>query len=318
MKRFLTILSFCLPMQAILVGDFNGDGRPDAAMSRGTYWAIYLNQGNGRFEPAQKLERIGIAETGGGAVADMNRDGSPDLVLGSHDSYRVAVMLNDGHGRFTHAAGSPFIPKTGGKPHNHGLAVGDLNRDGHLDAISANMMDGDVTVWFGDGKGGLRAHGFAPIGPSVNEVALRDANGDGYLDIAATAARQSAPYAYLALGDGEGGFQPQLPPLNQNPEPPLGARLFLLGGNAPKLQGSSLPARHWGVALGDLDLDGRTDLALAAKDSVYVVYANGGNRSLPTDGDTWDVAIADVDGDGKAEILATIHDGASFVVLTPR
>jgi hypothetical protein len=94
----------------------------------------------------------------------------------------------------------PLSYTEGGKPQTRfsidygGIAVGDIDGDGHLDIVSASHGAGLVSL-FGDGKGGfeiVRA-GLPERDYSAQAVILLDANGDGKLDIVAS--RDSASNA---------------------------------------------------------------------------------------------------------------------------
>jgi hypothetical protein len=64
-------------------------------------------------------------------VADLNQDGSPDIVLAEHrGDKRLSLWLNDGSGGF-----SPFTVGTGKESHLGGRTV-DLDQDGDLDIVS--------------------------------------------------------------------------------------------------------------------------------------------------------------------------------------
>ena len=157
------VISEAQPISALVAGDWNGDGLPDLVVQTSAGYSVHLNRGKFRFEIVRHIDRIGIGEPGGLALADLNGDGHLDLVSGSHDSYRIAVLTGDGKGRFHPVAGSPFVPRKGGRPHNHSLAVADLNGDGHLDIASANIGDGDLTLMLGNGKGAFREAGNSPL-----------------------------------------------------------------------------------------------------------------------------------------------------------
>ena len=43
--------------------------------------------------------------------------------------------------------------REGNQPHTHGLAVADINGDSHLDIVTANNSDGDLSLLVGDGNG---------------------------------------------------------------------------------------------------------------------------------------------------------------------
>jgi hypothetical protein len=127
------------------VGDFNADGNPDIATSHDdiTLLTILLSDGRGNFSPApgspldlgQSAYKL--------ATADMDADKNADLVIsGAASGGGVSVLLGDGRGGFRHAPGSPFATGRGA----YNIAVGDLNRDGKTDVVTANSEGGNVTV----------------------------------------------------------------------------------------------------------------------------------------------------------------------------
>ena len=74
------------------------------------------------------------------------------LLLASHDSYDIMILPGDGKGNFTIAAGFSVTMKEGNNPHTHGLGIGDVNRDGYLDIVTANSSDNDIAVLLNDGS----------------------------------------------------------------------------------------------------------------------------------------------------------------------
>jgi hypothetical protein len=125
-------------------------------------------------------------------VADVNEDGIPDIVapptrLGDA---RLHVWIGDGKGRFTDW---PLHFTEGGKPLARvpidygGVAVGDIDGDGHADVVSASHGTGLVS-FFGDGKGGFEVvHTGLPARDFSSQAAvLIDADGDGKLDLLAS------------------------------------------------------------------------------------------------------------------------------------
>src|SRR5437588_868339 len=88
----------------------------------------------------------------------------------------VSVLLGDGSGGFT--AGTASI----GGGSGFSVALGDVNGDGKLDVVTANLFSSNVSVLLGDGLGGFTA---SIVGGSISpqSVALGDINGDGKLDI---------------------------------------------------------------------------------------------------------------------------------------
>ncbi len=125
-------------------------------------------------------------------IADMNGDGIPDIVAppARGGGTRPQVWIGDGHGKFTWW---PLTFTEGGKPLLYfgatygGMAVGDIDGDGHLDMVLASHGGGLVSL-FGDGKGRFEVvrKGLPDRDFSAQAVALVNAGGDGKLDIVAS------------------------------------------------------------------------------------------------------------------------------------
>lgn len=98
-------------------------------------------------------------------VADVNRDGHPDLVLGQDGSNMVTVFLNHGNGTFLSGGSGTFL--TGGVG-NAPVAVSDFDEDGNPDIASANCgnspdppqtpIPSSISILFGNGNGTFKAH----------------------------------------------------------------------------------------------------------------------------------------------------------------
>lgn len=117
------------------------------------------------------------------AIADMNEDGFPDIVLppqrGSGDDL-PAIYLGDGKGHWKGwAATVPHALAYGG------VVVADFNKDGHMDmAFSVHLMG--VFVFMGDGKGHFTevSEGLPHDFPT-RRLVVADVNHDGYPDLVA-------------------------------------------------------------------------------------------------------------------------------------
>jgi hypothetical protein len=130
-------------------------------------------------------------------VADFNKDGYDDLVYRNVDDFPGTA---DGvHLRFGRPNGSGHDrpPQPTQTKALHAVA-GDLNKDGHLDALVQSA--GHWFNWyFGDGAGGFQF--YAEISQTDFEtIAPGDFNGDGWLDVAGTRWNASAVDVYTTKG----------------------------------------------------------------------------------------------------------------------
>jgi hypothetical protein len=120
------------------------------------------------------------------ALADVNGDRRPDVVFNSRTE--LGVWLNQGDGRFTPAAGSPW--PLGAEA--FAVVVADLNRDHHADLVAATVdhtkpFRSRVVLLLGDGKSFTPAPGSPfPVGPGAYNLAVGDVNEDAKLDVAAS------------------------------------------------------------------------------------------------------------------------------------
>jgi hypothetical protein len=82
------------------------------------------------------------------AVADVNGDGKPDLLVANKGSGTVSVLLGNGDGTF-----QPAVSYGSGGSFTYSLALGDVNGDGKLDLVVANAGSNTVGVLLGHGDG---------------------------------------------------------------------------------------------------------------------------------------------------------------------
>jgi uncharacterized protein (TIGR03437 family) len=169
----------------VAVGDFNGDGYQDLAITNelDNTVTVYLGNAAGGFTQAPASPFAVGENPSFVVVADFNGDGNPDLAIANITSNNVTVLLGNGTGFFTPAPGSPFA--VGTSPVS--MAMADFNGDLIPDLAIANFGSNNVTVLLGAGTGAFKPATGSPYmsgGTSPRSIAVGDFNADGLPDLA--------------------------------------------------------------------------------------------------------------------------------------
>jgi uncharacterized protein (TIGR03437 family) len=209
---------------SLVLSDINGDGKLDVVAqfeisdypgisSEGGGVEVFLGDGLGGFQPAGGFSLNGYIY-GSMAVADLNGDGKPDVVVGTSSPGSVVIALNKGNGNFVTSIIS--TPDEGPAA----IAIADLNRDGKNDLVYLTSVTTDaptlnkVVVALGTGNGTFLPPAVFPVNSAstlpefgrqfgnsgvFGAIAIGDMNGDGIPDIVTNGIS-------ILLGDGKGGF----------------------------------------------------------------------------------------------------------------
>jgi len=200
----------------VVVGDFNGDGKPDIAVAnRGSgSVSILLNNGDGTFAPAMNFDAGDSPSVI--AVGDFNADGKLDLAAfqpGNFDlsvAGSVNVLLGNGDGSFR-------APQTVAlTPFAYQMAVADFNLDRKSDLAvsSVDFSTGTpvvtLSIFLGKGDGtfqpATQISAPAPgVGRDAGVLTTGEFNGDGKPDLAL--ANRGDGTISILLGKGDGTFQ---------------------------------------------------------------------------------------------------------------
>lgn len=287
----------------VAVGNLVGNRYPDivaAGFSRDTL-EVFVGAGKGRFAAPIRVKLGTGFEPTSVAVADINQDGSRDIVTSDGLDQTVSVLFGDGKGGFSGPAHFPTAAFAGK------LVVADATGDGHPDIISA-ALDAGVSLLVGEGAGKFAAPELLPAGSAVSVLALavKDATGDGQPDI--VTANQSgddpdfiSPGSVSVLaGDGAGRF--------------AAAQVLALGDRTL--------GRAESVAVADITGDGHPDIVAGRPvDRILTLLAGdgaggfAGPADVPGMGENPDpVAIADVTGDRRPDIITNVSLGTHEMV----
>jgi hypothetical protein len=215
----------------------------------------------------------------------------------THRGFGAAASLNAGE---LPVANDQLVIPVGKGP--GAVMRADVNHDGHLDILVANVESETLTVLLGDGKGHFVAAAGAPIstGKAPNDIAVGDFNGDGNLDL--VIANTGTPYLTTLLGDGKGGFK--------------------ASAHSP-FATASHPHVH-GVPVGDFNGDGKLDVVTDSwGNNQMLMFAGDGAGKLNLPGKTFDVGkrpyerlrVADFNKDGIPDVVTTDLDQNAVTIL---
>ncbi len=288
---------------SVAIGDLDGDGKADLAAANGNSntISVFLNTGSkGAVSYATKMDFPAGTSPYSVAIGDLDGDGKADLAVVNSAGNSVSVLRNtSSRDMISYATKVDFA--TGLFPTN--VAIGDLDGDGKVDLAVANYGDNTVSVLRNTSS--IGAIGYAAkvdfvVGTYPNSVAIGDLNGDGKTDLAV--ANISSNSVSVLRNTGNIGT------VN------YAAKVDFSTGQNPN-----------SVAIGDLDGDGKVDLAVANFSSQTVSIlrnmSSGATVSFASKVDfttgpgSVSAVIGDLDGDGKADMVVANNTGNSISII---
>ncbi len=272
--------------EVVRLGDFNGDGVPDLAVTNeDTHDMSVLiglkgpdRKATGSFHP-RRVYPTGFRPTDL-AVGDFNNDGNEDIAV-KLDGGELTFLFGRGDGTFL----IEEQPTVGDNP--EAIAWADFNYDGFADVAVANVGSHDVSVLLGRGDGTFGTQTLYALDDALSPRALvaADVNDDGRVDLVTANQQTDDVSVLLGLGNGRFVLHAATVPVGDSP---------------------------WAIVADDFDDDGFVDIATANRkgDSVSVLYgAQSGELSF----DRQDHGLA---GGMSPELLLAGKTGESRYLAT--
>ena len=317
--------------RVMAIADFDGDRRPDVAVLQGGVGDLVLRRGlgDGSFDPPRPIA------AGGGAgsiiAADFDLDGHADLAQTHFEVDTVSIRLGYGDGTFAPAVtfGTVDEPRD--------LAAGRLDGNRFPDLVVSTGSGRDVAVMRGRGDGTFGPAQVLQAGLTPTGVAIGDVDGDHAGDLVVVSYADDS--LSIFRGHGDGGFDPPvsvsvgtiptsvaLRPLGDGRSEAVvgfgrGRRVQVVRGLGDGLyavaQASVSGSAAWAVAVGDLDRDGRPDIASANRHSgnVSAIAAEiPGPLSFGAGSEPRELAIADVNSDGRKDIVVLLASALAVLL----
>jgi uncharacterized repeat protein (TIGR01451 family) len=217
-----------------------------------------------------------------------------DVATGNATSDTVSIALGSGDGHFL------SVQNVDAPSRPHGIVALDVDGDGDLDIVVASENGESLQLYFNDGNGVFSDGGIFAINDGYPKYGLGagDMNGDGIIDVVAgTASGSQSNKILVLLGNGDGTFTE--------------SERIDSGGYS------------WKLALGDVNNDGKLDVAQANGDAIgkgVILLGNGDGTLQPAqvytlNGTGVGSSLGDLDGDGWLDWVVSSYSASRWYVF---
>ncbi len=284
----------------VVIGELDGDGKPDLAVSLATYIKIYRNISTPGAISFAPYDSFAISNSGTGlAIGDLNNDGKNELVTASGTNYRVSILENRSSPGYFNFIPNPCIVLScavSAKP--YGIALADFDSDGWIDIVVDNNTANTLSIFRNKGISGtiaatsfdLKVDFVTGTWPAGFALSTGDIDGDDKIDIA-------VPNSHPTTGNTISIFRNTCTPGTISFDP----KVDFTTGTLPN-----------SIDIGDLNGDGIPDLVTtnqtAATISVFLNTSTIGTINFDPKVDyatgttPWGVSVGDMDGDARADV----------------
>jgi gliding motility-associated-like protein len=286
-------------IEELVVGDFDGDGKSDIAMTLAHLDQVLFlrNTATSGTIDATSFTPAGDANLGdypvGISIADLDGDGKLDIIAANYHVSTISILRNTSSGIGDISFAAQLVLTSGLDPYR--LVIGDIDGDGKLDIATSNKSGNSVSVLrnvtTGIGNISFDAKIDYPVSTFPYGIVLGDLDGDNKIDIITASANSANTISILRNTSTSGviNFEPQVN--------------FSTGYSA------------YDVAIGDLNKDGKGDLAIANANGNFVSLLTnissgigninfGTHIDFPTNAILNNVQLGDIDGDGNLDLAA--------------
>jgi gliding motility-associated-like protein len=303
-KTNLSSLDLTFPVDNVVCGDLQGDGKPDLVVTRSgsprNSILILTNTSAGSIDFAAPLTLtldIGHLATRS-AIKDLNGDGKPEIIVSNSFNNTIYIFLNESAGGVLSFNSTPIKIDVTGATSTYSVDVQDLDNDGLPDIIVNQFQTNDIFLLKNKSAGAINFPSVQKItvNGTLNRITTADINNDKLLDLIITNTVNNQ-VVILPNKSTSGSF------------------------SFPSTLTVATAAGPWGVDVSDIDGDGDPDIIVANRnqDAVNVLLHNGiysipglafTKKDITTTKPSRNIIAGDLDGDGKPDIAFTSFNTA--------